>query len=138
MEFIKKLYEQFEEKENELILKQIETQFNHNNENLKKIYLINILISLTNLMDKRLKYLKRKNWELNDFTVKCTKQMMEDNFSDISEESFSEIIQRDFKEKIEENSVNEEENDDKTVWIFQEKNKGQTKENPIEKKGRNK
>ena len=99
VEFIKKLYKQLEKKENELILKQIETQFNHNNENLKKIYLINILISLTNLMDKRLKYLKRKNWELNDFTVKCTKQMMEDNFSDISEESFSEIIQRDFKKK---------------------------------------
>ena len=99
VEFIKKLYKQFEEKENELILKQIETQFNHNNENLKKIYLINILISLTNLMDKRLKYLKRKNWELNDFIVNCTKQMMEENFSDISEESFSEIIQRDFKKK---------------------------------------
>ena len=68
IEYINELSKIFDERERKMLQELTKEKLIENNDELLNIQLINILITLRNIMKERLDYLEKKKWSLAEYT----------------------------------------------------------------------
>jgi len=129
IEYINELSMIFDERERKMLQELTKEKLIENNDELLNIQLINILITLRNIMKERLDYLEKKKWSLAEYTDKIVEEYRKNRFKDVSEDIFSSSIRKREKDKININTFDEEDNIKKKVWIFNEDGNPEINEN---------
>ena len=129
IEYMNELSMIFDERERKMIEELTKEKLIENNNELLNIQLINILITLRNIMKERLDYLEKKKWSLAEYTDKIVEEYRKNRFKDVSEDIFSSSIRKREKDKININTFDEEDNIQKKVWIFNEDGNPEINEN---------